>query len=112
MAPKKKRATTESTELTTLQKKQRTKKTKKKKMTEMAACSGKPRVRIAPVCGLPEALITGMGPAGALVEEVEKGLYIVRVGGIDSEAWRLYEEWACYLGEVDPIVVVLVAPTP
>ncbi|KAL3672906.1 hypothetical protein V7S43_002208 [Phytophthora oleae] len=80
--------------------KKRTSKKTKTKMNEVAACSCKRRrVRTAPACGLPAELIAGMGAAGAVVEEVEKGLHIVRVGGIVSEAWRLYEEWACSLGK-------------
>lgn len=54
-----------------------------------------------------------MVDAGAVKEEIEgEDLRIVRIEGIDSDAWKIYKDWACSLGEVDPIVQAGFAPAP
>ena len=45
-------------------------------------------------------------------EELEgEDLRIVRIERVGSKAWEVYKEWACSLGEADPMVQAVVAPT-
>ncbi|CAK4370070.1 unnamed protein product [Aphanomyces euteiches] len=107
----KKRANSEPTETTTLHKKQRTTKKTEDKMTTVASCARR-RVRIVPVCEPPRELIAAMVDAGAQKEELEgEDLRIVRIERVGSKSWELYKNWACSLGEVDPMVQAVFAPT-
>ncbi|KAG3010433.1 hypothetical protein PC123_g14972 [Phytophthora cactorum] len=46
-------------------------------------------------------------------EELQsENLRVIRIDGAQSEAWQVYKTWACSLGEVDPIVQAVFAPTP
>lgn len=68
---------------------------------------------VLPACELPKDLVSSMVAAGAHREELEgEDLRIVRIDGVQSEAWQLYATWACSLGEVDPIVQAGFAPVP
>jgi hypothetical protein len=92
-------------------KKQRTTKKTEDKMKTVASCARR-RVRIVPVCEPPPELIAAMVDAGAQKEELEgEDLRIVRIERVGSKAWEVYKDWACSLGEVDPMVQAVVAPT-
>jgi hypothetical protein len=53
-----------------------------------------------------------MVAAGAKKEQLEgENLCVLRVDGVDSEAWNLYEDWASSLGEADPMVVAHYSPS-
>ncbi|KAG7387634.1 hypothetical protein PHYPSEUDO_013884 [Phytophthora pseudosyringae] len=66
---------------------------------------------IVPACRIPKKVISAMVVAGAKKEKVEgENLCCLRIDGVDSEAWNLYERWASSLGEVDPMVAVRFAP--
>lgn len=78
----------------------------------MAARSDDLRVRFAPACGLPQDVIDAMVAAGARKdEEVGEDLRVLRIDGVGSAAWEVYQDWACSLGEVDPLVQAVFAPS-
>ncbi len=53
-----------------------------------------------------------MVAAGARKDEVEgEDLRVLRTGGIDSPAWEVYKDFACSLGEVDPLVHAIFDPS-
>lgn len=61
---------------------------------------------IVPACELPRKVIAAMVAAGAQKEEVEdEDLRVIRVDGVDSDAWKEYKYWVLSLGEVDPLVM-------
>jgi len=71
-----------------------------------------PRVRIVPVCEPPPELIAAMVDAGGQKEELDgEDLRIMRIENVRSKAWEVYKDWACSLGEVDPMVQAVFAPT-
>ncbi|CAK4621792.1 hypothetical protein LEN26_019560 [Aphanomyces euteiches] len=74
----------------------------------------KPRdfpVRATPFCAIPAKVVNEMISAGANSgRQVGRSLCVVRVAGMNSAAWKIYEEWASSLGEQDPLVEVDVAP--
>lgn len=96
--------------------------TEKPSMTEVAEstfanyepildlCDDRPEPTV-PACGIPKNVIAAMIAAGAKKEQLEgEDLCVLRVESVDSEAWKLYEDWASSLGEVDPMVVAHYAP--
>ncbi|KAE9236532.1 hypothetical protein PF005_g1019 [Phytophthora fragariae] len=78
-------------------------------MSDFATCD--PPEPMVPACKIPKKVVAAMMSAGAKMEQSDgENLCVLRVGGVDTEAWNLYEDWACSLGEVDPMVVAHYAP--
>ncbi|CAK4075498.1 unnamed protein product, partial [Aphanomyces euteiches] len=74
----------------------------------------KPRdfpVRATSFCAIPAKVVNEMISAGANSgRQVGRSLSVVRVAGMNSAAWKIYEEWASSLGEQDSLVEVDFAP--
>ncbi|TMW58905.1 hypothetical protein Poli38472_007050 [Pythium oligandrum] len=80
-----------------------------------STCTGLRRV---PPCAPPPELIAAMVDAGAHMEEVEGGeegddrpLCVLRIDKVESKAWKLYQDWTELLGDVDPLVQAVFAPS-
>lgn len=77
-----------------------------------SACARAPRVPVVPACESPPAFIAAMADAGAQKDDVEgEDLRVVQINGVYSDAWRVYEHWACSLGKIESLVQAVPAPT-
>ncbi|KAG6943689.1 hypothetical protein JG688_00017481 [Phytophthora aleatoria] len=73
----------------------------------------KTRVRGFTCVRAPKEVIAAMVATRVRKEELQsENLRVIRIDGAQSEAWQVYKTWAYSLGEVDPIVQAVFAPTP
>jgi hypothetical protein len=82
-------------------------KAKAKSKTKKAALAQ----RAPPTPRPPRKLITAMQAAGATNDELgDEDVRILRVDGVQSEAWRLYSDWVHALKKGEPMLDAAVAP--